>query len=75
VIDKKRRPEYVTCALTGMYAGDETWCGRKTCGLGFTFVDASHAALNAKQGGRLLLCPECSAAIVAALTSGTWRPK
>lgn len=74
-----RRPEWVKCALTGMFDGpdrqiQETWCGRtaKKEGLShlpFCFVDATHATLNAKNGGRLVLCQDCRMAIVAALTT------
>jgi hypothetical protein len=71
------KPSYVHCALTGMYVeGTETriyesWCGRQVGGE-FTFMDASHAALNARHGGYLLLCPKCSTAIKEALAKGAW---
>jgi len=70
------RPEYVHCALTGVFEGDpptpvrKTWCGRPP--EGFMFVDASHVALNGRGGGRLLCCPGCAAAIKVALDAGTW---
>jgi hypothetical protein len=71
------KPSYVHCALTGMFVEGtdkriyETWCGRRVGGE-FTFMDASHAALNAHHGGYLLLCPKCSTAITKALAKGTW---
>lgn len=53
-------PEYVKCCLVG-YAGDSsTWCGRLVNATEWCFVDASHAILNSKNNGRLLLCPTCS---------------
>jgi hypothetical protein len=79
-----QRPEYVVCALTGMYDRPEghpqgprreqtTWCGRKNPPE-FVFTDATHALLNAKQGGRLLLCSDCAGALWMALGAGTWTP-
>jgi hypothetical protein len=45
----------------------ETWCGRTAPSTEWCFIDASHAALNAKHEGRLVLCPECAAAIIGVL--------
>lgn len=70
--------EWVQCVLTG-YAekctdgtpsekAEEarmTWCGRQKTG--FEFMDASHAALNARNGGRLVACTECVEAICKTL--------
>lgn len=72
------RPDYVKCALTGMFDGPDkqihdTWCGRTNV-YEFAFTDASHAILNARNRGRLLLCPECSKAIAKTLEEGTWTP-
>ena len=58
--------EWVKCALTGMKDENMTWCGR-TPMAEFTFTDASHAALNAKKEGRLVLCRECALAIIGVL--------
>ena len=71
------RPEYVRCALTGMLDQHDkperkTWCGRTLGGFEWTFEDASHAAINGKSGGRLLLCEQCFDAINAALGAGTY---
>jgi len=44
-----------------------TWCGRLAPEHEWTFMDASHAALNAVNGGRLVVCPECAVAIARAL--------
>jgi hypothetical protein len=45
------RPDYVHCVLTGKHDANRepekrTWCGREE--YGWAYVDASHAALNAK---------------------------
>jgi hypothetical protein len=72
------RPDYVHCVRTGFHDGDPprptttSWCGRDTRDE-FAFTDATHAALNAAAGARLLVCPECSDKICKALRSGTWR--
>jgi len=80
------RPDYVHCALTGAFdrpvdhplgphREQKTWCGRKDPPESeFVFLDASHAVLSAKQGGRLLLCPDCAREMRAALDTGTWEP-
>ena len=39
----------------------------------FAFMDAAHALLNARGKGRLLICPECAAAMATALHAGTYR--
>lgn len=73
------RPDYVHCVLTGRYVKPKpnpmpetkTWCGRDAV-MEFAFVDASHAALNARNEGRLLICPECSKEIRETLEKGTW---
>lgn len=73
------RPDYVRCVLTGRYdipsdapggphREEKTWCGRDvSTGWGWCFIDASHAALNAANGGRLVACDACVDAIVKAL--------
>jgi hypothetical protein len=62
-------PEYVVCAQLG-YKDDarkhESWCGRQV-GNEFAFADSTHALLNARRGGRLLLCPKCGEAIAKTL--------
>lgn len=69
------RPEYIKCVkLTsdGVIVGEETnatWCGRVTGPFEFAFQDASHAALNGRNGGRLFACPDCTKAIYEALSS------
>jgi len=72
----RNRPDYVNCVLTGRYILDEgpggprkeerAWCGRDVAGE-WTFVDASHAALNGNNEGRLVACPDCVRRIHAAL--------
>jgi hypothetical protein len=67
-----KRPEYIHCVLTGMYGGDppvplrETWCGKKTDQYTWNFVNASHAALNARNKGYLMACKACVRAITKA---------
>jgi hypothetical protein len=36
------------------------------------FMSASHALGNARNQGRLLICPECAAEMRKALDIGTW---
>lgn len=64
----KKRPDWVHCVGTGM-VGEEgrSWCG----GAERPFlVDPAHAALNGRNGGRLVACRECVAAIHRALQNG-----
>lgn len=67
------RPDHVRCVQTGMYVNGTpekvSWCGRDTHHE-WTFVDAAHAALNGRSGGRLVACEDCLAAIVKALWAG-----
>lgn len=69
------RPDYVHCVLTGKHDANRepekrTWCGREDHG--WAYVDASHAALNAKDGGYLLTCRRCAEKIAEALLGHTW---
>ena len=75
------RPEWIHCALLGTWDAErgesvrEAWCGRKVERFEFAFADASHAALNARTGGRLVLCPGCRDAIINVLREhGSERP-
>lgn len=43
------------------------WCGRELFHHDWAFVDIDHAAYNARNGGRLLACKKCVAAIVKTL--------
>lgn len=66
------RPDYVHCvgfddATPEASGGRRTWCGR---GERPFFVGPGHAALNGMHQGRLVACPECVAAIAAALRNG-----
>lgn len=65
------RPEYVKCVRDGVYESTTSFCGRETSG-GFAFTDATHAVLNARNEGRLLICPECAKAMLEAIQSGTY---
>lgn len=78
---RDKRPEWLWCILTGRYdipMGEpggphkeaKTWCGRDLKGYGeehFCFIDASHAAINADNEGRLVPCRACAKAISDAL--------
>ena len=57
----------VKCALTGMANEQTTWCGRVPGRREWVFTDATHATLNARQEGRLVLCRECALAIIGVL--------
>lgn len=63
------RPEWIKCIRqTHVDLAGKTWCGKSA--IGFCFVDVDHAAQNGLQQGRLVACPECVEAVVAALHSG-----
>lgn len=64
---KVKRPEWITCALTGYHNEIKTWCGRVPETSEFTFTDCSHAILNKVNKGRLTLCSECSDKIIETL--------
>ncbi len=81
-----KRPDFVCCVLTGLYDIPEgapggprremkTWCGRDEYGFAFTFTGPTHAALNAKDEGRLLTCRACAEAISAVLLRHAWPYK
>jgi hypothetical protein len=62
------------CILTGM--ADEpkqTWCGRKSDPFEWCFVDATHAALNARQQQWLLSCRKCAEAVAKVLLGHTGK--
>lgn len=60
------REEYIKCVrLSSQYKA--TWCGSGDVS---GFIDVDHAALNGKDEGRLVVCPECREAIVKALLNG-----
>jgi hypothetical protein len=64
------RPDYVKCVQhTHADKKNQTWCGRSTDQFEWTFVNLDHAAYNALQGGRLVLCDNCRAAAIAALST------
>lgn len=58
------RPDHVICITR---QGAMAWCGRKISVLEFAFKGIDHAAENGALQGRLLTCPECAAAVHAAL--------
>lgn len=45
------------------------WCGRPTL-FGFMFTSVDHAAMNGRNEGRLIVCPECLAEILKGLNNG-----
>ncbi len=58
----------IRCVEIGMAdKPTETWCGRKTDPAEFTFIDASHAALQGRNGGYVMVCEWCAGAIHSAL--------
>lgn len=68
------RPEYVRC-IQHMIADRRqlTWCGREHWFVEFMFQGIDHAANNALNEGRLLICPECSVAVRKALEGHAWN--
>lgn len=65
------RRDCVRCvADTHEDAKGHTWCGRKIEPLEWTFTGADHAAMNGRNGDRLVACPQCVKAIEAGLRNG-----
>lgn len=60
-----RRADYIFCVTDEANKG-KAWCGRSL--IGWNFVDIDHAAMHGRKQGRLLVCPECRASIVSALS-------
>ena len=60
------RPEYIKCVQRQRVDFNATWCGRSTA-KEWMFQDIEHAAENGAKEGRLTTCPQCVAAIHAAL--------
>jgi 8-oxo-dGTP diphosphatase len=73
------RPDDVCCVLLGTEAegtaSRETWCGRVAPFHEFVFLNPTHAALNNRQGQRLLPCAWCAQAIASTLVEPDRRPK
>lgn len=72
-----KRPEHITCITRHTldresWRGHTSWCGRTLWSYEFAFVNIDHAAENGAQQGRLVACPECAAAVQAALLN--WQP-
>lgn len=67
---RMKRPEWVHC-VSHDHADlrDISWCGRNVSAE-FRFIGVDHAAENGRQGGRLVACRECVAAIIEALQQG-----
>jgi hypothetical protein len=66
------KPDYVHCVKTGYHNDNKSWCGR-IISMEWVFTDTSHAALNARNEGRLLICPDCSKKIIEVIRKGTWN--
>ena len=66
------RPDYIRCVVLEdtMPDGKKTWCGVPSYSYDKSFVDVTHAALNGKQEGRLVVCPDCIKEITSALNNG-----
>lgn len=62
------RPDYVHCVK---HESSKSWCGRDVS-WEWAFEDATHAILNARNMGRLLICRECSKKLVEVIRGGTW---
>lgn len=58
--------DYIRC-VSRADATHTTWCKRPVAEVGFKFEDAGHALLAVEQGSRLVICPECQAAMLAVL--------
>jgi hypothetical protein len=54
---------------------NRTWCGRAAPANEWQFSDANHALLTGRAESRLMLCPECAAAIKGALHAVAYRAK
>jgi hypothetical protein len=66
----KKRPDWVKCISHEVKGEQHTsWCGRFV-GMEFHFHGVDHAAENGRSEGRLVACPECTAAVIAALKNG-----
>ncbi len=65
------RPEWIVC-IDDTHADNlgKTWCGKPKPPLTFTFVSVDHAAINGRNKGRLVCCPECAKAVIEALREG-----
>lgn len=44
------------------------WCGEQTGGM-FFFTDVDHAAINARNEGRLVPCPKCLEQVLSAFAA------
>lgn len=65
------RPDYVKCIRqTREGRKHMSWCGQNIAS--FAFVNIDHAAHNAENQGRLLICPSCAEAISTLLHN--WTP-
>jgi hypothetical protein len=65
------RPEWVKCIKFPLSRREpwQTWCDRNAP-LEWMFQDIDHAAFNGLDEGRMVACPKCVAAVMAALRAG-----
>ena len=69
------RPDDVKCVqVNENEKPTKTWCGRGTSsGLEWVFVDATHAILNARNEGLLMICPACAKEMRRVIKMGTYE--
>lgn len=73
----RSRPDYVKCSMLTEPHPDlpaeykKTYCGRSIQPTEFMFTSASHAIMNGRNQGRLLLCKFCSAEMERCLKEGS----
>lgn len=66
------RPDFIKCIEhTHADKVGQSWCGRDVR-LEFRFENIDHAAYNALNGGRLLICPDCAGAALEAVSRGKY---
>ena len=66
------RPEYINCVIDVFAKTRTSWCGRSLV-MECAFVDIDQAALNGRDNGRYMVCPECRDAIITALRKGYFQ--
>jgi hypothetical protein len=64
-------PEWIKCIRDNHEDNKGlSWCRRMVSGE-WTFTDIDHAAMNGRNQGRLVACPECVKAVIAGLKEGS----
>lgn len=63
-------PEHVKCIEDNHVDNQgKSWCGRYIV-FEFTFTSIDHAAMNGRNGSRLVACKACTDAVVKSLSNG-----